>query len=100
MVEMKSLLGFLGIEKADKKVELYCHNPRCRSIILNQSVAYSPELKGVYHSYSCAAVAASEEASLIKEGVLMDLQYIKLETALKLQKNGKLKSIEDIKQAV
>lgn len=88
IVEIMGLLNLLEIGKADKKAELHCYNPRCRSIILNQSVAYSKDLEGIYHSYSCAAVAASEEASLIKERVLMDLEYITREEALKRRRGN------------
>lgn len=80
--------------KTDRSgLALYCDNPQCKVLITDKEVAYSEEFSEVYHPDECPMFAAAQKVfkSNTMEAVVLNIEYISREKALKLLAKGKLR---------
>ena len=93
MVWYNPLDWFKSPVQIDGEITLYCDNPQCKSPIQEEPVAYDREHKEVYHSGECSLFANAHRAFNSRDMVIGNVDYISLDNALKLFRNGKLNQV-------
>lgn len=100
MVWYNPLSWFGDRQELDSKTKLICDNPQCRAIIEGAEVAYNAEQREVYHDGECAQFTNAHRA--FNSGVMQisNVNYIGLNEALKLFRQGKLNQSKRLEERV
>jgi hypothetical protein len=84
----------------DGEITLHCDNPQCNSPIQESPIAYNRNNQEIYHPGECGVLANAHKA-LKSEGVVVaSVEYITLDTAVKLFRQNKLTQTRGIEKKV
>jgi len=82
------------------EMKLYCDNPQCGKVIEDEKITYDEERGEIYHVGECG-IEANAIRSVRSENIeIQNVDYISLEKALILLKQGKLKQSEKLEEKV
>lgn len=82
------------------EMKLYCDNPQCGKVIENEKIVYDEEHEEVYHVERCGIEATAYRSLKSGKCESQNVDYISLEKALILLKQGKLKQSEKLEKKV
>jgi hypothetical protein len=81
-------------------IKLYCDNPQCGKVIEDEKITYDEERGEIYHVGGCGIEATAIRSVRAGNIEIQNVDYISLEKALILLKQGKLKQSEKLEEKV
>lgn len=82
------------------EMKLYCDNPECSKVIEDEKIVYDEEHREIYHVGECGIKATAYRSLKSGNPEIQNVDYISLEKALILLKQGKLKQSEKLEEKV
>lgn len=91
MVWYNSFGLFKSVSKIEAEVTLFCDNPQCGSVVIQDGfVVYDENYGEIYHSRECALLANVHRSIRSLSLSVGNYEVISLSEALKLFREGKL----------
>jgi hypothetical protein len=82
------------------EMKLYCNNPECGKVIEDEKIVYDEERGEIYHVGGCRIKAFGYMSVKSANIEIQNVDYISLEKALILLKQGKLKQSKKLEEKV